>query len=157
MLPSSAQELVRELIVETDHLSRTSHEANEHTLSGRLAALRTTLQHLERGMGGASPRFAVLGELDVVYQRIRDLAAFSENGLEHEELERLLDHAERLHAHRVTLPHPAYPAAIPLVRRAVPHSSDKRMPWVVGAVGLVTLAALSFAGWRSLHASRRWF
>jgi len=95
MHPVETQELVRELITETDHLSRTWHAAEQHTQSGRLAALRSTLQRLERHMGGELP-LDIVRELDVVYQRIRAMASGIEDAQERADLEHLLAHAERL-------------------------------------------------------------
>ncbi len=89
-----AQELVRELITETDALSRVCYQANDTTGSGRLAALRSTLQRIERRLGGDAPMLALEGELDLVYQRVRDLS--SRSGGHSDELGRLLAHAASL-------------------------------------------------------------
>jgi len=89
------QVVVRELITEADHLSRQFHQAADDTLAGRLAALRSTLQRLDRALGGAlsrSARSALTGEIDVVYQRIVDIAARSREA----DLRALLETAARL-------------------------------------------------------------
>jgi hypothetical protein len=75
MRTEEAQGLLRELITEADHLSRVSYKATHGERSWRFAALRTTLQRLERHVGQDFPRFTVVGEFDVLYQRIVDMAS----------------------------------------------------------------------------------
>jgi hypothetical protein len=69
------QHVVRELLVEADSLSRRLYEADDVVIAWRLAALRTTLQRIDRRLGSGYPGPGLTGELDVAYQRIVDIAA----------------------------------------------------------------------------------
>jgi hypothetical protein len=95
MRSSEAQGLVRQLITEADHLSRTSYAAAREERSWRFAALRSTLQRLERGLGQEPPRFALRGELDLVYQRVVAMAS-SGAPEEEAELKRMVQEAHSL-------------------------------------------------------------
>jgi hypothetical protein len=77
MNTSETQQIVRELLVEADALSRVMYAEQKDTIAWRLAALRTTLQRIDRRLGGSEPGFAIVGELDVAYHRILDVAAMA--------------------------------------------------------------------------------
>jgi len=75
MESAELQHEVRELITQADHLSRVSYAANRERDAEVFAALRTTLMRIDR-MLGVGPELPTLsGEVDVVYQRVRDVAS----------------------------------------------------------------------------------
>jgi hypothetical protein len=111
--------LLRELITEADHLSRVSYEAFRGVRSWRFSALRTTLQRLERRAGGEAPQLPARGELDLVYQRIVEMASACEPR-ERETIDHMRAAADRLRSKpsRVTLASPPIPLIVP--RRRTP-------------------------------------
>jgi hypothetical protein len=88
---------VRALITETDHMSRHAHAAHDEATSARFASLRSTLQRLDRWLGSGERRAGLAGEIDLVFQRVRDAAARA-TGEEAAELAPLVAHAEALRA-----------------------------------------------------------
>jgi hypothetical protein len=75
MHPSAPQGIVRTLLVEADHLSRLAYADHQETLAQRFAALRTELARIERRFGACPPRLTTMGEIDVLYQRVCDVAS----------------------------------------------------------------------------------
>ena len=99
----AVQEKVRELITETDHLSRHAHAARSLRDAAVFAALRTSLLRVERDLG-ASRHSLLGGEIDLLYQRVRDAAARVRED-QRAELGPLLASAEALYAQ---LPWPTF-------------------------------------------------
>jgi hypothetical protein len=86
---------VRQLITTTDHLSRRAYAEDRERDAEVFASLRTSLQRIDRLLGGrVHPGLA--GEVDVIYERVRDAVARA-SMLEHDELANLVASAERLH------------------------------------------------------------
>jgi hypothetical protein len=131
------QKVVRELLSEADRFSRVEHEGHEDSLAWRLAALRTTLQRLDRRLGGVPPRSGLLGEIDVVYQRILDVAA----GARTHDLDHLVANAARL---RTQAHLPELPVSLPVPEDA-PAPGTKRSARRHFGLALVPFAALGVA------------
>jgi hypothetical protein len=130
---SETQQIVRELLVEADALSRAMYAEHNDTIAWRLAALRTTLQRIDRRLGGAEPSFGIVGELDMAYHRILDVAAMARSV----KLSHLVANAARLRAQ-------AHPDERPRVVQKAPEvpalaARYGAREWVPAAVGLVAL------------------
>ncbi|HEY2514729.1 MAG TPA: hypothetical protein VGI39_27880 [Polyangiaceae bacterium] len=153
MVTHDAQELVRELITGTDALSRAWYQAHDETGSGQLAALRSTLQRIERRLGRDAPTFAVEGELDLVYQRLRDLASRAEQHPEGHELTQLVNRAASWRTHSATRPTgmkaraTSGQAGRPEARETPErHSHGQSAPTALWTLGIAAaLAALAFS------------
>ncbi len=68
---------VRELITETDSLSRRAHSGHREREAEVFASLRTSLLRLDRWLGGQAPpsKSLLSGALDVFMLRVRDVIA----------------------------------------------------------------------------------
>jgi hypothetical protein len=135
-----AQHVVRELLVEADALSRVLYAEHEEVLAWRLAALRATLQRIDRRLGSSHPGASLSGELDVAYQRIVDLAATTRS----EKLRHLVTSAARLHEqpHPGRAPAEREPAATPPWRSGTPRDVARRAGVELAATA-VSVSALA--------------
>jgi hypothetical protein len=100
MNPTAPQGIVRTLLVEADHLSRLAYADHEEILAARFAALRTELARVERRFGASPPRITTKGELDLLYQRVCDVAASAEGREPKPLLEEMVSIASKLRAPR---------------------------------------------------------
>lgn len=77
MEPTNLHRDVRELITETDSLSRQAHASHRDREAEVFASLRTSLVRLDRRLGAQVPlgRALLAGSLDVFYLRVRDVVA----------------------------------------------------------------------------------
>jgi hypothetical protein len=89
---------VRTLITEADHLSRRAYAAQREREAEVFASLRTSLQRLDRWLGAPFHHrdASVAGQVDLIYQRARDVVARAPADLR-AELEPFRISAERLH------------------------------------------------------------
>ena len=90
------QSEVRALLTQADHLSRVAYAAHRERDAEVFASLRTTLQRIDRLLGVSAVHPAIPGQLDVLYQRVRDVAART-SGEAREAMNDFVEGAERVH------------------------------------------------------------
>lgn len=139
MPQSDVQKSVRELITETDQYSRHAHAEHRDAQSATFASIRTTLLRLDRWLGARTRRAGLIGELDLVYQRVRDASARA-TPEQRAEIEPLLGTAERLRAKvpdRAIASRPLL-GVLPLAR-VVPQNVHSIMDYAVAAATASTV------------------
>ncbi len=112
MSPNAPQGIVRSLIVDADRLSRLSYADHQEVLAQRFAALRTELLRVERRIGAWPSHPPTRGEIDVVYQKVCDVASAAIGREPRGLLDRMVMVASRLRA-----PRPFTLLGMPAVRR----------------------------------------
>ena len=139
MQQHDVQKSVRELITETDQLSRHAHAEHRDAQSETFASLRTTLMRLDRWLGARTRRAGLIGELDLVYQRVRDASARA-TPEQRAEIEPLLDTAQRLRARVTDRAIPSRPLlrVLPLAR-VVPQNVHSMMDYAVAVATASTV------------------